>query len=261
MVMLSRSAMRVACPADCYSSGMCFQRRLVSCSVAAATALLYLPLARAQEAASAPTRAAATRARVLDINDCKPPYPRESLRAEEAGRTHLRVHVAANGELRGVSLIQSSGFARLDDAMIDAMSRCKFAPATQAGVAIDASFILEYNWRIEGPPPAIADVCKPEYPAESVRAGEQGKTTLRLEVDSAGVAQKIEIAQSSGFARLDEASIAMVQRCRIKPQPGAAPAPVLKTQVEVIWRLEDGVPAVPAVPLGPAVRDPLLPRL
>ena len=141
------------------------------------------------------------------------------------------------------------------------MSRCKFAPATQAGEAIDANFTLEYNWRIDGPPAAVADVCQPEYPAESVRAGEQGKTTLRLEVDSGGVAQKIEIAQSSGFARLDEASIALLRRCRIKPQPGSASAPVLKTQVEVIWRIEDGVPAVPAVPLGPAVRDPFLPRL
>jgi TonB family protein len=226
----------------------------------AALALLFVPAASAQEA-SAPTSGANTQPRLLNINECKPPYPRESLRAEESGRTRLRIHVAASGELRGVSLIQSSGFARLDDAMIAAIGRCKFVPATQAAMAIDASFILDYNWRLEGPPPTVADVCQPEYPVESVRAGEQGKTTLRLEVDSAGVAQKIEIAQSSGFARLDEASIAMVRRCRIKPQPGAASAPVLKTQVEVIWRIEDGVPAVPAVPLGPAVRDPFLPRL
>lgn len=109
----------------------------------AITAHLLVSVAIAQEAASAPQSSANTRARLINVNDCKPAYPRESLRAEESGRTRLRVHVAAGGELRGVSLIQSSGFARLDDAMIAAMGRCKFAPATQDGVAIDASFVLD----------------------------------------------------------------------------------------------------------------------
>ena len=242
----------------CYSLVMGIHRRCKACVTAAATALLFVAVASAQEAASAPRSGANTRARLVNINDCKPSYPRESLRAEEAGRTRLRVHVAASGELRGVSLIQCSGFVRLDEAMIDAMGRCKFAPALQAGVDIDASFILDYNWRIEGPPPTVADICQPEYPIESVRAQEQGKTTLRFEVDAGGGAQKIEIAQSSGFARLDEASIAALRRCRFKLPPAAASAPAPRTQVEFIWRLEDGEPAVP---LGPEVRDPLLPRL
>jgi TonB family protein len=237
---------------------MALHRRFTVRAAAASAALLLVSVASAQEAASAPPSGANTRARLININDCKPPYPPESLRAEEAGQTRLRVHVAASGEMRGVSLIQSSGFARLDAAMIAAMGRCKFAPATQGGVAIDASFVLDYNWRIEGPPRTAADVCKPEYPAESVRAEEQGKTTLRFELDAGGVAQKIEIAQSSGFARLDEASIAALRRCRFRLPPAAASAPAPRTQAEFIWRLEDGVPAVP---LGPALRDPFRPPL
>jgi TonB family protein len=234
------------------------RQRSMACTTAVAAALLCVSMANAQEAASGTPSVANTRARLLNINDCKPPYPRESLRAEEAGRTRLRIHVAASGELRGVSLIQSSGFARLDDAMIAAIGRCKFAAATQAGVAIDASFTLDYNWRIEGPPPAIANQCKPEYPVESIRAEEQGKTTLRFEVDADGGAKKIEIAQSSGFVRLDEASIATLRRCRFRLPPAAASAPAPRAQVEFIWRLEDGVPAAL---LGPEARDPYRPPL
>ncbi len=224
------------------------------------SSLLCVTVAGAQEAASVPTPSANTRARLLDINECKPPYPQESLRAEESGRTRLRIHVAASGELRGVSLVQSSGFARLDNAMIAAIGRCKFAAATQAGAAIDSSFTLDYNWRLEGLPPAAANSCKPEYPVESIRAEEQGKTTLRIEVDAGGGAQNIEIVQSSGSARLDEASIATLRRCRLRLPPAAAsaPTPAPRTQVEFIWRLEDGVPAVP---LGPEVRDPFRPPL
>lgn len=114
------------------------------------------------------------------------------------------------------------------------------------------------NWRIEGPPPTVADLCKPEYPAESVRAEEQGKTTLRFEVDAGGAAQKIEIAQPSGFPRLDEASIATLRRCRFKLPSAATSAPAPRTQVEFIWRLENGVPAAP---LGPEIRDPFRPPL
>ena len=85
-----------------------------------------------------------------------------------------------------------------------------------------------------------------------------GKTTLRFDVDAGGVAQKIEIAQSSGFARLDEASIAALRRCRFSLPPAAASAPAPRAQVEFIWRLESGVPAVP---LGPVTPDPFRPPL
>lgn len=213
----------------------------------------------AQEHASENSAEPTARARLLSVKECTPEYPRESLAAEETGQVRLRMHVTASGELRGVSLIQSSGFARLDNATIEALSRCKFAPATRAGKAMDSSFPLEYNWRLEGPPPGRADSCRPEYPVEAVKAEEQGKTRLRFQMDAAGRAQHIEIQQSSGSARLDEAALASLRRCQFKPGASQGVSSTAQTfTVEFVWRLQDGELAAP---LAPELLDPYQPRL
>lgn len=224
--------------------------------VALLSALLFAAAASvAQEAAAPPTPVVADRAKLLDIKSCHPAYPRESLVAEETGTTRLRMHVAASGELRGVSLVQSSGFARLDTAAIDALGRCKFKAATQGGAPVDSSFVVEYVWRLDGP--AVTNQCKPEYPEQALRAGEQGKTVLQFELTSAGEPQNIEVAQSSGSARLDEASIAAARRCTFKRLRATGSPP--KVKVEYNWRLEEG--GVPAAPLGPEKPDPFRPPL
>ena len=51
----------------------------------------------------------------------------------------------------------------------------------------------------------------------SKRMGEQGKVLLRVYVNEQGLPEKIEIKQSSGYERLDEAAIATVQRWKFVP--------------------------------------------
>ena len=47
--------------------------------------------------------------------------------------------------------------------------------------------------------------------------GEQGKVFLRVYISEQGLPEKIEIKQSSGFERLDEAAIQTVQRWKFVP--------------------------------------------
>ena len=58
---------------------------------------------------------------------------------------------------------------------------------------------------------------KPDYPALSVRLGEQGQVVLNVLIGVDGRAQKAEIVKSSGFERLDAAALATVQRWRYVP--------------------------------------------
>lgn len=58
---------------------------------------------------------------------------------------------------------------------------------------------------------------KPDYPLGAKRAGEQGKVTLRLLIDDKGHAERVEVQQSSGYPRLDEAARAAVLRAAFKP--------------------------------------------
>jgi protein TonB len=57
----------------------------------------------------------------------------------------------------------------------------------------------------------------PEYPRLSRRHAEAGRVTLRVYVDTAGAPRNVQIATSSGFARLDDAALAAMQSARFKP--------------------------------------------
>ena len=57
----------------------------------------------------------------------------------------------------------------------------------------------------------------PLYPRASRRLGESGLVIVRVFVDADGMPRQLQIAQSSGFVRLDEAALEGVRRARFKP--------------------------------------------
>ena len=75
---------------------------------------------------------------------------------------------------------------------------------------------------------------QPEYPPLSRRRGEEGTVTLRISVDDHGGVAHIEIVESSGFRRLDEAAVAGVRAWRFEPATEASGASI---DSEVLWRV------------------------
>jgi protein TonB len=65
---------------------------------------------------------------------------------------------------------------------------------------------------------------KPVYPAASRRIGEEGRVLLRVRVSAQGLPLSVDIRQSSGFPRLDEAARAAVERWRFVPAKQGAEA-------------------------------------
>jgi protein TonB len=64
---------------------------------------------------------------------------------------------------------------------------------------------------------AYATPVTPAYPPASRRALEQGTVVLRVLVDASGAPQRVEIAKSSGHARLDMAARESVLRATFRP--------------------------------------------
>ncbi|MFO1398578.1 MAG: energy transducer TonB [Burkholderiales bacterium] len=76
------------------------------------------------------------------------------------------------------------------------------APAETVAPRFDAAYL-------DNPPPA--------YPPLARRAGEQGKVLLRVHVTADGLADDVQIRESSGFPRLDAAAQETVRRWRFVP--------------------------------------------
>lgn len=79
----------------------------------------------------------------------------------------------------------------------------------------------------------------PVYPPSSRRAGEEGTVKLRLQVDERGQPRDIQVAQSSGFERLDQAAIEAVRKWRFIAANSGSQAIAAWTQVSITFRLTD----------------------
>lgn len=85
---------------------------------------------------------------------------------------------------------------------------------------------------------AQCSVPEPIYPSLSRRMGEEGKILVRLFIGEDGAVQKVNIAQSSGLPRLDQAALdaGMKVRCRPFLELGK---PIKVTAIQpYIFRLE-----------------------
>jgi protein TonB len=99
-----------------------------------------------------------------------------------------------------------------------------------------------------GPPPSRAtdkgrnnNISTDDYPDASRRAEEEGVVRVRFVIDTTGKVSACEVAQTSGFPRLDDATCKIIiRRWRYNPatQNGQ---PVAETKVQAVrWKLVNG---------------------
>lgn len=81
---------------------------------------------------------------------------------------------------------------------------------------------------------------KPPYPPQSIRAQEQGVTTISVCVNESGRTQSAQVTKSSGYARLDEAALTWMKAARFRPaKVDGKTRAVCNHTVAYEWNLED----------------------
>ncbi len=78
-----------------------------------------------------------------------PSYPRVSLRKGEQGTVLCRIHVAADGSVERLEIVESSGFARLDEAALAALRRWRFTLRRVDGAAVAHELLHAVTFRLE----------------------------------------------------------------------------------------------------------------
>jgi protein TonB len=83
-------------------------------------------------------------------------------------------------------------------------------------------------------------ICSQEYPALSLRLGEQGTTLLSFHIKTDGSVGNLAVAKSSGSERLDTAAVNCASRWRYKPAIGESGAPIeVPWKAQVVWDLKN----------------------
>ena len=78
-----------------------------------------------------------------------PDYPRGSRIRKEEGDVVLEICVAASGDVSGVSVVGSSGFAALDEAAVRAAESARFTPAKSGAEAVASVARLKLRFRLK----------------------------------------------------------------------------------------------------------------
>jgi protein TonB len=78
----------------------------------------------------------------------------------------------------------------------------------------------------------------PDYPPASRRRGEQGRVTLRIEVDATGQVVDVAVQRSAGYVDLDQAAMRAVRRWRFTPAIQQGQPVFSITAVDISFRLE-----------------------
>lgn len=85
-----------------------------------------------------------------DANACAlPDYPAAAARRGDSGTTMLALLVGADGRVSSARIEHSSGSRDLDRAAVNALSLCRFKPATENGVAQAGWAQLAYVWKLD----------------------------------------------------------------------------------------------------------------
>lgn len=83
----------------------------------------------------------------------------------------------------------------------------------------------------------------PEYPAASRRAGEAGDVTVSACVDIEGRLSTVRLVKSSGYARLDDATISNLPKSRLEPAIGSDGKPMAMCDppyvMTIVWTLSN----------------------
>ena len=86
--------------------------------------------------------------------------------------------------------------------------------------------------------PTLAEGNAPaEYPIASRRRNEQGTALVRARVGTDGSVERVELAQSSGSAQLDESALAAVRGWRFLPALERGTPVVSEVDLPVVFRL------------------------
>ena len=78
----------------------------------------------------------------------RPSYPRISQRRDETGTVKLSIQVNADGTVGKVSVLQSSGHQRLDDAAMEGAKKTVFNPAKKFGKNVETTTQLEFTFTL-----------------------------------------------------------------------------------------------------------------
>jgi TonB family protein len=143
------------------------------------------------------------------------PYPPISQMTAEQGTAQVEVSIDAKGVPTDVTVVKSSGSARLDQASVDHLKQNWrwTAPVVNCQpTATKTQVLVTFNLRDVGPVIMQAIYMQPsDYLPDALKRHEEGTATIGLALKADGTVAQAIMLQGSGFPDLDTRSVELVR--------------------------------------------------
>jgi TonB family protein len=151
-------------------------------------------------------------------------YPPQARRRGEQGVTQVMFTVREDGSVSSPSVVKSSGFADIDNASLQSVTRWIYRPALKDGKPIAVRVVVNVKFQLTrgdevppGMPYTQLDMSTAIYPADALAAREEGNTVLGVTVQENGHIGDMHIMRTSGFPSLDQASMSRMTNYNFVP--------------------------------------------
>ena len=91
--------------------------------------------------------------------------------------------------------------------------------------------------KIDAPPRPVKSI-RPDYPKTARQRGEEGDVVLALSIDERGRVNRAEVAETSGFAELDDAAVRAAERARFVPAKSGRTSVSSTARITITFRLK-----------------------
>lgn len=181
-------------------------------------------------------------------------YPHAARMNRQQGLCRVALYTGADGMVRAVQLLDSTGYPQLDAACIQSVALDRVIPATADGRPVpgwlDASIVWQYSsesliptavrnkWSVPRLPPYFQLRVGPEfYPQEARDRRQEGACFVLVHVDRQGAVRRADIAKSSGYPLLDAACRDAVVAAPFAPAQGDEEFQDAVAAITMFWRL------------------------
>jgi TonB family protein len=182
-------------------------------------------------------------------------YPPLSIALREEGNTVMKYDVTATGGVANVTVSNSSGSLRLDDAATAFVSRFAFKPALDGNQPVACHNAIQIMWKLSPGTTELATAgitllhpALSDYPAGALKRREEDTIMAFVAMNESGTVLFASVANDTRFADLSEATAAYLKGQKFKPaEVNGVPVKCLLLMA-VVWSLAPAPSATQAAP-------------
>jgi TonB family protein len=167
---------------------------------------------------------------------CMNDYPESAIWDGAEGTAQVAFRIGADGKVKDVTLVKSTGHEDLDAATLGCVGRWAYKPFTQDGVAVEMPWRAEVHWKLHRSYADMHPCANYLAVTPQLLAGIGGVTRISFRIMPDGTAKDPEVVRSSGNGELDKAAQRCIGGRHFNTMRAVIPDAGVPKEVQIDWR-------------------------